>query len=324
MKNTGFKKVIKSKTALLILVIVVVVVFFDIVNPNYLSGDNIKNILVTSSLSGTLAVGIGCILISGNTDLSAGGVGALGGVLVSMLCNVGMPWVLALLITLAFGIAAGLLNAFLVNKCNIAPFLATLATASIWKGLAMAWTNAVGVAIANEKFYKLGLSKLFGFIPMPFVYIVILFIIYGFILNKTKFGRQIYMIGGNRQAARLAGVSSAKVTTILMMNCSMLSAFAGAVLAARMHVGAPGSVVGTELTAITASCLGGIAFGGGSGGMLNGFIGVMLLTAFNIGLSVIGLDTYWQTVASGVLLIIALVIDYMNQKSIQKSLSDIA
>ncbi|MCF0121362.1 MAG: ABC transporter permease [Oscillospiraceae bacterium] len=318
-KKSTMKKITQSKSFTLIIVLIVVVIFFYIMNKNYLASDNIRNILNAASLTGTLAVGIACILISGNCDLSAGSVGMLGGVLVAMALKTGMPWPLALLISICFGLVAGGVNAILVNVFNFMPFIATLAMSSVWKGIGLVLTDSQNIAISNQSFWKVGAGAVLG-IPMPFIIMVALLIIYGFILNYTRFGRFMYMCGGNRNAARLAGINPKRISAILYLNCSAIACLGGSVLAARMHTGSPSSVIGQELEGITASVLGGVSFTGGSGGMLGCFFGLILLNCFNNGLTVIGLGSYWQIVASGVLLILALVLDFVREKNRIKKL----
>ncbi len=313
------KRVLKSKNFTLFIVLVVVIIIVEIINPSFLTGDSIRNVLVSCSLAGTLAVGVGCILISGNCDLSCGSVGCMGGLIVALLLKTGMNGVLSMIITVLFGAACGLINAFFAFKCNMMPFISTLAMSSVWKGIAYVITDTYNIVIDNTRFWKLGALQILG-IPLPFIIMVVLMIIYGYMLNNTVFGRQIYMAGGNRAASRLAGISVKKIGTILMINCSAIAAFGGAVLAARMHNGSPGSVTGTELEAITASVLGGVAFGGGVGGMGGCFLGVLLLYVFNSGLTFIGLNAYWQIFSGGALLVVALALDYVTTKRREKAI----
>jgi ribose transport system permease protein len=309
------KKIRKSKSFTLAIIVVLIIIFFTILNKNYMSGDNIRNIMNAASVSGIVAVGMGCLLISGEADLSAGSVAAMGGVLCAYMLQAGLAWPLAVLITLCFGAFAGLFNAFLCYKLHFFSFIATLAMQSVWTGLVLVITKSNNVAISNEGFWKIGSTRVFGFFPLPFVIMLLLFVIYGIILSNTRFGRKLYMVGGNRAAARLAGINADKIHTIMLINCSTLASLAGIVLAARMHNGSPTACSSSSLDAITASCLGGIAFTGGSGGMVGGVIGLLMLACFNNGLTVAGLDAYWQVVASGLLLIAALTLDFINERS---------
>ena len=320
-KSTSpLNSILRNKSVTIILVLILVVVVASLINPNYVSIDNIRTILFNCALSGTISVGVGCLLISGNNDLSCGAVGCMGGLIISLLMQTGMGWVPALLLTILFGCLAGGINATLATVCKMMPFIATLAMMSVWQGLGYIISNNLTIMLNNEKFWAICTGDIFGVIPYAFLYACILMAIYGFILSSTKFGRKIYMVGGNRQAARLAGINSNKITTILMINCSALAAFGGSILAGRMHGGNPASVHGTQLTSITAVVMGGVAFGGGSGSMLGAFFGVLLLNAFNNALTVVGLGAYWSMLASGLLLVFALMLDYGNTRRMEKSM----
>ena len=172
------KGFLKSKNFTLLIVIAAVIVVCQCVNPGYLSGDNIKAILYSTSLAGTLAVGIGCILISGNCDLSAGSVGCMGGIIIALLLQAGVPWVIALIITLIFGALCGCINAFFAFGCKMMPFISTLAMSSVWRGVAYIITDSYNIVIDNEAFWKLGSLKLLG-IPLPFIIMCLLMLIYG-------------------------------------------------------------------------------------------------------------------------------------------------
>lgn len=323
-QSSFFNKYIKSKYFTLILVWVVILIVFQFINKNYLSTANIKNILYATSLSGTLAVGIGCMLISGSPDLSAGAVGMMGGLVIALLMQKGIGWGWALIITLVYGSFAGAVNAFFQLTFNMMPFISTLAMSSVWRGIGYIITDSQSISVSNPGWQSLGTAAVFG-IPVPFVITILLYIVYSIILSRTKIGRKVYMIGGNRTAASLAGINIKKLRIILCINCSTIAALGGSILAGRMHSATPGSVIGTEFEGIIASCLGGISFGGGSGTMLGGFIGLMLMGCFNNGLSCAGLSSYWQIVASGLLLIAALVVDYVNEqlriKNLKKKVS---
>ncbi len=314
------KAMTRSKGFTLLLVLAALVVVFYLIRDAFLSDDNIRNILISASLSGTITVGMGMLLISGQVDLSSGATGMIGGLVVATLLQGGMPWTLALLLTLLLGCAIGLLISFFVNVMNFMSFITTLALMTSLKGVGYLITNADRIAVSNQSFWQLGTYNVFGIIPLPFLIMVVLYIVYGLILRFTKFGRFVYMCGGNSGAARLAGINPKKIYTVLFVNNSAIACLAGSLLASRMHTAGPSSVVGTELTAITSSVLGGISFLGGSGGMGGAFIGVMLLNVFTNGLVISGLEDYWRIVSQGVLLILALTLDFYREESRRKSL----
>ena len=319
METSKYKKTLASKNVSIIIVLIVVIVFFYIMNRNYLGKDNITSILSMMSISGTIAIGMACLLISGQISLAAGAEGFFGGTVVALLLAAGTPWLIAVIGALLFGVLAGLLTSYFVNVLNFMAFITTIAMQYIYKGLGLVLTNSQAVAISNLQFRAIGSSSILG-IPTPFLIMVFLFIIYGLILNFTRFGRKIYICGGNVNAARLAGINPKKIHTILFVNCSTISAFAGIIMAARMHASAPNSVFGAEFDAITGAVLGGIAFTGGTGGMFGCFFGLLLLACFNNGMVVAGLHSYWSIVARGVLLISALSVDHFRERSRLKAL----
>jgi ribose/xylose/arabinose/galactoside ABC-type transport system permease subunit len=181
-------------------------------------------------------------------------------------------------------------------------------------------TDNQNIPISNQAFWHVGTFAIFNVFPLPFVIMLVLIAAYGFLLSRTQFGRNIYLVGGNRQAARLSGLNPKAISSLLYINCGAISALGGAVLAARMHSGAPTAVLGTELDAITAAVLGGVSFMGGSGGMIGCFIGLLMLNCFNNGLTVVDVQPYWQIIAQGALLIVALVVDFFNERSRLKAL----
>ena len=300
----------------LVVIIVIVSIFFTIMNKNFLSLGNLAGIMTAVSLAGIFAVGIVPLLISGHVDLASGTEGCMAGVFIALIMAQGIPWQLAIIITIIFGCIMGLFNAFLVNKLGFMAFIATIGMSSVYKGLSLTITGGANVSIlekGNEGFYALG--KSIGIFPIAFIVMVALIIIYSIILKFTKFGRSIYLCGGNAAAARLTGVNPKKVSTILFINCGAICSLGGALFSARMHMGIPNAVFGTEMDSIAAAVLGGVSFMGGSGGLGGAFIGLILVNVFNNGITAIGLPTYWQIVAQGAILITALLVDYFGEKS---------
>lgn len=315
------KAIVNMKEFTLVLVFVFFIYLFWMINPNYLSLVNIRSIFNSAFVMGTLAVGLTCLLISGKIDLSAGNTGMMAGVLIALLMKGGMPWLPALIIVLIFGAVTGLINSFFINGLGFAPFISTLAVSTIYTGLSLVITNAANIPINNKSFLSLGSTNV-GIFPLSFLIMIVLVIVYGIILSSTGFGRRIYMTGGNANAARLAGINPKKITTFLFINGGVIASLAGAILASRMSTGSPASVTGSDLDAITAIILGGVAFTGGSGNMLGVFIGVILITSFQNGLIVSGLDSYFQVIAKGLLLVAALILDFYRESARLKAIKN--
>jgi ribose transport system permease protein len=313
------RKIFGSKSFPLVAIMIVCVAFFYIINHGYLGKSNLLILFKGVSITGILGIGTACLLISGQVDLSASSVAVLGGVLVGMLLKGGMPWPLATLIALIFGGAAGAVTSLLVVRLNMMAFIATIGISSIWQGIAYILTRANPVKYGNMAFQAIGAKTFFGVIPLTFLIMIIFMAIYGVILTNTKFGRNIYMCGGNRVAARLAGIKPKRIATTLFVNCGALSSLAGVLLASNMRKGDP-VPLSQGMDAITAAILGGVSFMGGSGGMGGLFIGLMLLNTFSTGLTVIQLKSYWSIFAQGILLIIALMVDFYREGACLRAL----
>jgi ribose transport system permease protein len=317
----SIKKIIGAKEFTQFVILVAVLLVFMAINENFASYDNVRNIFNSAFVVGTFAVGMSCLLISGQLDLSAANTGMMAGVIIAFLLKAGVPWFLALLIALIFGAVTGLINAFFVNVLNFTSFISTLGVSMVYGGLALVITNAQNVTIGNQKFWSLGSINVFGLFPLPFFIMILLLVAYGVMLAMTRFGRRIYMVGGNHNSARLAGIDPKRLTTWLFVNNGVISSLVGVLLAARMHQGSPLALAGSDLDAITAAVLGGVSFIGGSGNMFGVFIGIMLLTSFQNGLVVVGLDSYYRVVAKGILLIAALAFDFYRERARQRQLS---
>ena len=310
---------LKSNSAILLLILIVVVIVFSVLNGNYFSTQNATNIFYSATTVGLLAIGETFLIIGGHIDLSNSALAAMSGVMVALLIKSGMPWPLAMLLVLLVGAVVGLINSTLANVFSIQPFIATLAVASICEGVGYIISDGRPIGVTNRSFINLGTYKLFGWIPVPVIILIVSFLVFGFILKKTTFGRKVYIIGGNAEAAHLAGINPKRISTVLYVLSSAIGALVGIILAARMHTGAPTAASGADFDAITAAVLGGVAFTGGKGPMVGCFIGLMIIQCFNTGLSVVGVSSFWQSVAKGLLLVFALVLDHFRMKTVSKN-----
>lgn len=310
---------LKSNSAILLLILIVVVIVFSVLNGNYFSTQNATNIFYSATTVGLLAIGETFLIIGGHIDLSNSALAAMSGVMVALLIKSGMPWPLAMLLVLLVGAVVGLINSTLANVFSIQPFIATLAVASICEGVGYIISDGRPIGVTNRSFINLGTYKLFGWIPVPVIILIVSFLVFGFILKKTTFGRKVYIIGGNAEAAHLAGINPKRISTVLYVLSSAIGALVGIILAARMHTRAPTAASGADFDAITAAVLGGVAFTGGKGTMVGCFIGLMIIQCFNTGLSVVGVSSFWQSVAKGLLLVFALVLDHFRMKTVSKN-----
>ena len=310
---------IGGNNLVLIGAIVVVFVLFTSLNKNFLTWQNMINILVAASLVGVVAIGHTYLIIAGQNDLSPGSVAAFSGVMAALLLGKGMPVLVAIVITLLFGVLFGLFNAWMVNFIKLEAFIATLVTQTIVRGFAYIICDGRPVAISNKTFITL-LNSRFLNIPVAVWIMIIAFIVFGFILSRTRFGRSIYAIGGSSEAARLAGLNPKRIVTICFVLIGVLTALGGMTFAARMNAGQPAANINLEFDAITAVILGGVSFAGGVGGMFGTVLGVFLIQAFGTGLIMVNVPTFWQNVAQGALLLFALTFDFIRKERREKEL----
>ena len=319
MVGRKIKHLLRSKEMLLFLIVLVVIIIFRTVNRHFLSVGSLSGIMQDMSIAGIFTIAMGVVIIGGGIDLSVTRVALFAGVLAAILMRAGVPWFWAMIVTLVAGGIVGFINSLLISKLRIMPFMATVAVLSVLEGFNLYLTNAQNIPIRDEGFWWGG-RTLFSLFPYSFIVMTVLMIIYGLILTKTQFGRNVYLVGGNMAAARLTGVNPVWVRMILYINSGMLSAFAGIVNASRMKTANPQAIPDYMVTSLTASVLGGVAFTGGAGGMGGCFIGVMLLSFFTQGLTSLALPAYWTYISTGILLIVALTVDYFNERAREKRL----
>ena len=329
-------RALRSKAfALSIIVIVLSVITYNI-NSNFISSRNLLgSIFVPMVVPGMMIVAVGPLLIGGSIDLSSAAQAALASVIFAKILEnfTTMPWPVALIITLFCGVGFGLINIFLSNVLNFMPFIATIGMSSIYLGFAQWWTVMNNVPINNDSFTGLGGVSFFNCtIPLLFVVMIVMVAAYTYMLNCTRFGRSIYMCGGNQAAARLAGLNPRKVRGLLFINSCVVSAFAGVTWAAQLRFGhAQNLVTGApNFSALTAVILGGTSFMGGSGGLVAAVVALLLVTVFDNGLTILALSNatagqpmygaYVNTTLKGLILIVALMLDYISVSRKQRAL----
>ena len=313
------KGFIPGDKLILIVALIIVVAIFTSLNGNYFSWTNFVNILVAASLIGLVAIGHTYLIIAGQNDLSPGSVAAFTGVLCATLVSMGLPFLAAVLVTLLAGAVVGIFNSWMVNKIKIEAFIATLVTQFVFRGFAYILCDGRPVSITDSAYLSIGATRFLS-IPLSVWIMLVLILIFGLVLAKTKFGRSVYAIGGNKDAARLAGLNPQRIVTILFVIMGVVTALGGIVFSSRMHSGQPAANVNLEFDAITAVVLGGVSFTGGVGDMVGTILGVILIQAFNTGLIMVNVPSFWQYVARGALLLFALTSDYIRKTKREKAL----
>lgn len=290
-------------------VLIVFVIIFMIscfLSPKFLKMANLLNIMRQISMFGILAVGMTFVIVAGGIDLSVGSVIALVCVVSANIVNKYgiLPAVLAAIL---IGLAVGLINGIGVTYGKLQPFIMTLGTLSMVSGAAYIYSNGTPISIKGA-FSKIGNGLLFRRIPLPAVYFVVIMLLAYFIMKCTPFGRFVYSIGSNKEATRLAGVDVKMVTVGVYMISGVLAAVTGIIFAAQMSSGAPTAGEGYEMKAITAAVVGGTSMTGGKGNMLGTFIGAIIIGILSNIMNLTGVSSYWQTLLTGFILIVAVLL----------------
>lgn len=288
----------------LIAVLAIEIVAFSIASPYFFDGDNFSNIGRAMTIVGIAAIGQTIVIVAGGFDLSVGSVMAAAGMLAAWLVNEGLTLPLALLAAVVLGVCVGLLNGTVAGYLRINPLITTLATLAIVRGLAFVISGGEAEVVADEGFLAIGTDSVAG-IPVVVVILVALFLAVGCLMPRTRFGRYTYAVGSNARAARLAGVAVNRWRLVFYGLSGSLAAIAGCVTVARTGQAEPAANMGAELDVITAVILGGTSLNGGRGRLFGTFLGLAVLAVLNNGLILVGVESYWQQVVKGVVLLLA-------------------
>lgn len=298
----------------ILLALLVMCTFFTVFGNNFLTQTNIVNLLRTCATNCYLAIGVQLAIILAGIDLTGGALAALSGVICVMTFeNAGLPIWVGTAVGILFGVVVGMINGAVVTYTGIHPFVVTLAMQSICRGAAYLLANGSPVTTTNRSFGAFGTGSL-GPIPYPVIYMAVFLVLDYFLLNKTRTGRHIYAVGGNETSARFSGININKIKILVWTISGAMAGFCGVVLAARMSSGQPATGEGYETDAIAAAVLGGTSFFGGTGTVGGLVIGVLIIGIISNGLNLMHVNSYWQYVLKGVIIIVAVYMDMMKQK----------
>lgn len=302
----------KSLVAL-VLLLAVATVRYD----GFLTIRNISNILVQSSINGIISVGMMLVIVLGGIDLSVGSVAALAAVTSAQLIN-SSSLLVAVFLPIFIGMTVGFISGILIVKLDMNAFIATLSTQFFARGLTHVLSESKNVTVdkTNEAFTFIGSGKIFGVVPVQVIIFLVVMLVMGFILTYTSYGRCIYAIGGNKEAAKMMGARVDKNTVIAYIISGGLAALAGIVLCARLGSGQPTSGIGYETDAIAAVVMGGTLLTGGWGTMRGTFMGIITLSVINNILNLEGnLSSWWQDVILGTLVLIIIIAQSSPRRS---------
>lgn len=284
------------------------VIILSIVSSDFLTVSNIFNVLRQVSINALIAFGMTFVILTGGIDLSVGSTLALSSALsAGMMASGGDPF-LSIVVGLLAGLVMGAFNGILVAKGNVAPFIATLATMTVFRGLTLVYTEGKPITGLPDSFGMVGKS-FFLQIPMPVIWMLLSFIALYFILKHTTFGRHVYALGSNEEATRLSGVSTTKVKIWVYSISGLFASLAGIILTSRLNSAQPTAGTSYELDAIAAVVLGGTSLSGGKGWIVGTLIGAMIIGVLNNGLNLLNVSSFYQLVAKGAVILIAVLLD---------------
>nr|WP_188111567.1 ribose ABC transporter permease [Streptococcus sp. 1032] len=294
-----------------VIALIILMVVITIINSNFLTANNLLNLLLQVTSNALIAFGMTFVILTGGIDLSVGSILALSSALTAGLLGSGMPVTLAILISLILGCILGMMNGLLISYGKLAPFIVTLATMTIFRGATLVYTNGNPITKGLSDtflFQFLGQGYIVG-IPFPVIIMFIVFIVLYVLLHKTAFGKSVYAIGGNEKAAYISGVKLNKVKIIIYSISGIMASISGLIITSRLSSAQPTAGASYEMDAIAAVVLGGTSLSGGKGRILGTLIGALIIGVLNNGLNIIGVSAFWQQVVKGVVILIAVLID---------------
>lgn len=320
----SFVNIIKSNFGILMGLILLSVVL-TLLTDKFATSTNLFNVIRQITINLYLASGMTFVILLAGIDLSVGSVIAVAGcVSAGMITWNGMPVFAGILIGIICGALIGVVNGLIISRTNIPAFIVTLAMMNIGRGIARIYTGAQTIAVLDDGYTFLGMGSLFG-IPIQLYFIIAVVAISSFILNRTQLGRHIYAVGGNKQASEYSGINVKRVTFFVFLYSGILAALAGILTVGRTFTGTMILGDGAEMDAISAVVLGGTSMSGGKGSISGTVIGVIVIGILKNGMNLLGIDSSWQYIVQGIVILIAVYIDYIKQggdnKDFLKSMS---
>jgi len=301
------------------------IVFFSVLYKDFRTLDNFWTIMRQVSVNACLSVGMTMVILTGGIDLSVGSVLALSGAFAAGLLKngleipalnlfVGVTVLGSVVIAGLVGSSLGLFNGLMITRFKIPPFVATLCMLIIARGFTELWTGGANITGLGTTFDFLGTGRLLGVIPMPVCISTVAVFIAAVVLKKTRFGRYIYAVGGNERAARLSGLNVNRIKTLVYTISGFLAAIGGIIVTAKIDSASPTAGEAYELDSIAAVVIGGTSLDGGRGSVLGTVIGVLIIGILNSGLTIAGVDPFWQKVVKGFVILLAVVIDRLQAR----------
>lgn len=301
-----------------IITIIFIVAFLSIFTDTFLTERNLINVPKQIAPNVYISCGLTFILLTGGIDLSVGSIMALSGMVASYLSLAGVPFWICALAGFASGVLVGMINGLIIANTTLHPFIVTFCVQSILRGMVYVITTAGTLRLYDKAFLNFGGGSLFG-IPWPIIYMFLVIFVSWYLLARTRLGRQIYAIGGNSKAAAFAGIHIKRDIVFIYALSGFLAALAGLVYTSRSTSMQPTLGTGMEMDAIAAVVLGGTSMAGGQGGIFGTIAGALIIGLINNGLNLLRLDSFWQYIVKGIVILIAVYIDCIKNKRLLKA-----
>lgn len=298
---------------LLVGVVILLCIVWTVLNPNFITLNNITNILRVASYTAIGAVGMTMVIVIGEIDLSAGALVCGSGLAAAMIVKYTNNVFLAIIVALLIGAIVGTFNGVVCAKGKLPGFIATLASQQILRGLAYIVTGGNSVVWDNSVFTKIGTGYVW-LIPIPVIIMAVVLVFGVLLTTKLRFGRYIYAVGGNMETSRWSGIAVERVKIIVYVIMGVLTSISGMIITTRLGSGQPSAGMNFEMDCITAAVVGGTSMSGGRGKILGTFVGVILLTVMTNGMTLVGVNTYWQQVFKGVIIVGSVLADQSSKK----------
>jgi ribose/xylose/arabinose/galactoside ABC-type transport system permease subunit len=310
--GAALKKLFDNYTRIIILL--ALIILFSFFSPHFFTFTNLRNLITQNTYYIIAAVGLAFVMIGGGIDLSVGYQMSLVGVVFGILINVaGFPVPLALVAGFMLGAALGALNGIIVTSIRIFPLIATLATSAVFQGISYTFSQSKTYRPFPSSFRAIAIQNIAG-IPLDVFLVLVIALVAAYILQKTYFGRYVMAVGGNEEVARLSGVNTKLIKTILYGICGFCFAIATWVMVAKSNTANSSTGPGTEFTGLTAAIIGGISFKGGKGTIPGLIIGVFIVQIIGNGMQLAGWGVYSQYIVKGIILLMAVALDSLKNK----------
>lgn len=297
----------------ILLVFLILFVLLTVITNTFFTSRNLINVLKQVSINGIISVGMMCVLLTGGIDLSVGSIVALSGIVATTFAHPGeYPVIVPIILGVLAGAACGVVNGTLVAFLNLPAFIATLGMLSVASGVALVLSKGRPISNLSEQFRYIGGGSILG-LPILIYILAAVFLIGYLILSWTKFGRYLYAIGGNEEAAKASGLSVARIKLFVYMISGICAGLAGTVLAYRINAGQPNSGEGYELDAIAAVVIGGTSLNGGIGKVSGTILGVLIVGVINNGMDLLNISSYYQKIVKGSIIVLAVLLDRITK-----------